>query len=145
TVSTVRDDTRNEANSLVAVFWAADSLPEPARGQIQDLSKSYTRTVIDQEWPKMQNGEAVTGPGWSILDHLRAAIDGATTDGDWQSARKTDAASQVWNIYQSRQARLTAAGSQGVSTVVWLALLVGTIMSISLPYLLDLRQLTTHI
>ena len=145
TVSSVRDDARNEANSVVAVYWAADALPEPARGQIQDLSKSYARTVIDQEWPKMQSGEAVPRDGWTILDRLRTAIDGAATDGDWQSARKTEAASQLWNIYQARQSRLTAAGSQGVSTVVWLALIVGTIMSISLPYLLDVRKLATHI
>jgi hypothetical protein len=145
TVSTVRDGAHTEANSLVAVYWASDSLPEPTRGQIQELSKSYARIVIDQEWPKMQNGETVPGPGWAILDKLRAAIDATQTDGDWQSARKTEAASQLWNIYQARQARLTAAGSQGVSTVVWLALLVGSILSISLTYLLDVRKLTTHI
>jgi hypothetical protein len=144
-VSTVRDGSHSEANSLVAVHWAADSLPEPARGQIQDLSKSYARTVIDQEWPKMRDGEAVSGPGWTILDRLRAAIDGAAAGSDWEQARKTEAASQLWNIYQARQARLTAAGSGGVSTVVWLALLVGSIMSISLPYLLDVRKVTTHI
>jgi hypothetical protein len=145
TVSTVREGSHTEANSLVALYWASDSLPEPARGQIQELSKSYARTVIDQEWPKMQNGETVTGPGWDILDRVRGAIDGAKTDGDWQSARKTEAASQLWNIYQARQARLTAAGSQGVSTVVWLALLAGSLMSLSLPYLLDVQKLTTHI
>jgi len=144
-VSTVRDGSHTEANSLVAVHWAADSLPEPARSQIQDLSKSYARTVIDQEWPKMRNSEAVSGSGWAILDRLRAAIDGAAAEGDWQQARKTEAASQLWNIYQARQARLTSAGTEGVSTVVWLALLVGSIMSISLPYLLDVRKLTTHI
>jgi len=93
----------------------------------------------------MRNGEPVTGPGWAILDRLRAAIDAARADGDWQTARKTEAASQLWNIYQQRQARLTAAGNEGVSTVVWLALLVGSIMSISLPLLLDVRKLGTHV
>jgi hypothetical protein len=143
-VSTVRDGSHTEANSLVAVYWASDSLPEPAKGQIQDLAKSYARTVIDQEWPKMRDGEAVAGPGWATLDRLRAAIDSAPANGDWQQARKTEAASQLWNIYQARQARLTAAGSEGVSIVVWLALIAGSLMSLSLPYLLDVRKLTTH-
>jgi hypothetical protein len=144
-VSKVRDGSHNEADSLVAVYWASDSPPEPARGQIQELAKSYARTVIDQEWPKLSQGEPVVGAGWTILDRLRAAIDGAQTDGDWQSARKTEAASQLWNIYQARQARLTAAGNNGVSTVVWLSLIVGTIMTISLTCLLDVRKLATHI
>ena len=144
-VSTVRDGAHTEANSLVAVYWAGDSLSEPAKGAIQGLTKSYARTVIDQEWPKMRNGEAVAGSGWAILDRLRATIDAAPADGDWQQARKTEAASQLWNIYQARQARLTAAGNEGVSTVVWLALLAGSLLSIALPYLLDVRKLTTHI
>jgi hypothetical protein len=143
-VSTIREGSHTEANSLVAVYWAGDSLPEPAKGQIQDLAKSYTRTVIDQEWPKMRDGEAVSGPGWAILDRMRAAIDSASAESDWQQARKAEAASQLWNVYQARQARITAAGSQGVSTVVWLALIVGSLMSLSLPYLLDVRKLVTH-
>lgn len=144
-VSKVRDDSHTEADSLVAVYWASDSLPEPARGQIHDLAKSYALTVIDQEWPKMSQGEPVPGAGWTILDRLRAAIDGAQTDGDWQSARKTEAASQLWNIYQARQSRLTAVGSNGVSTVVWVALIVGTILTIALTCLLDVRKLATHV
>lgn len=143
-VSSVRDGAHTEANSLVAVYWASDSLPEPARGQIQDLAKNYARTVIDQEWPKMIEGESVPGTGWTILDRLRAAIDGTKVDGDWQSERKTEAAGQLWNIYQSRQARLTSAGSAGVSTVVWLALILGSFMSIGLACLLDVQRLATY-
>src|SRR5262245_65229853 len=39
TVSTVRDGSHTEANSLVALHWASDSLPDPAKSQIQDLTK----------------------------------------------------------------------------------------------------------
>ena len=144
-VSTARDQTQNEANSLVAVYWAGDALPEPARGQIQELAKSYARTVIDQEWPSMRNGVAPPGAGSAVLDRLRAAVDGARADNDWQQQRKTEAASQLWNLYQARQARLTAAGSGGVSTVVWLALIIGSVMSVGLPYLLDGPKLFTRI
>jgi hypothetical protein len=144
-VSSVRDDTQTEANSLVAVYWAADALPEPARGQIQEQSRAYARTVIDQEWPNLRNGDQVGRTGWDTLDRLRATISGVTISSDWQAARKEEAASQLWNLYQARQARLTAAESAGVSTVVWLALIAGSIMSIGLPYLLDGPKLFTRI
>ena len=143
-VSTVRDGSYNEANSLVAVYWASDSLPEPARGQIQQMTRTYTRTVIDQEWPAMRDGRPVGGAGWGLLDRIRAAIDGAVTSSDWQADRKSEAASQLWNVYQARQARLTAAGNAGVSAVVWIALVVGSILSILLPYLFDGPKLLTH-
>jgi uncharacterized membrane protein len=143
-VGTVRDGARTEANSLVAVYWAADSLPEPNRGQIQETVRVYTRTVIDQEWPRMSDGGAVDNAGWTLLERMRAAIDGVPTNDDWLLDRKTEAANQLWNVYQARQDRLTAAGHSGVSTVVWLALIIGSILSLSLPYLFDGPKLVTH-
>jgi hypothetical protein len=143
-VSTVRDGSYTEANGLVAVYWAADSLPEPARGQVQELSRTYARTVIDQEWPAMRDGAPVGGSAWALLDRMRAAIDAAPTSSDWQMERKVEAASQLWGVYQARQARLTAAGNSGISAVVWIALIVGSILSLSLPYLFDGPKLRTH-
>lgn len=145
-VSTVQGDAQQEANSIVAVYWAGDALPEPAKSEIKDLSRSYARAVIEQEWPSMRDGLQVGGPGWTLLDRLRATIGGAATGGDaWQEGRKDEAASQLWNVYQARQSRLTAASSEGVSTVVWLALIVGGFLTISLPYLLDGPKLLTRI
>lgn len=143
-VGSARDGSYTEANSLVAAYWAADSLPEPARGQVQELSRTYTRTVIDQEWPAMRDGGAVGDSGWRVLERMRAAISEAPADGDWQESRKEEAATQLWNVYEARQARLTAAGSSGVSAVVWIALIVGSILSLALPYLFDGPKLLTH-
>jgi hypothetical protein len=143
-VSTVRDGARSEANGLVAVYWASDSLPDPAKGQIQELSRTYARAVIDQEWPSLRDGTTVTGSGWSLLDRIRAAIDAAPAESDWQNERKSEAASQLWSVYEARQERLNAAGDSGVSTVVWLALIVGSMLSISLPYLFDGPKVIAH-
>ncbi|SFB43719.1 Protein of unknown function [Amycolatopsis marina] len=143
-VSSVRDGSHTEANGLTAVYWASDSLPAPAREQLQDLSRSYVHTVVEQEWPSMREGEAVGGPGWDLLERMRSTIDGAATRTDWQQDRKAEAAGQLWGVYEARQARLTAAGNAGISTVVWLALVVGSILSVALPYLFDVPKLLTH-
>ena len=92
----------------------------------------------------MRDGAVVSPAGWGLLDRIRATIDGAQTGADWQVDRKTEAASQLWNVYQARQGRLTAAGSSGVSAVVWIALVIGSILSLSLPYLFDGPKLLTH-
>jgi Protein of unknown function (DUF4239) len=144
-VSAAGDSANDEADGLVAVYWAADALPEPARGQLQELSKSYTRTVIDNEWTDMREGVEPSGAGWTQLDKMRTLIDNAPAETDWQQQRKTEAASQLWNVYQARQDRLNAADNDGVSTVVWLALIIGSIMAISLPYLFDGPKLFTRI
>jgi hypothetical protein len=68
------------------------------------------------------------------LNQLRDTIATATPDGDWQQDRKAEAANQLWEVYQARQERLDAAGN-GVNPVVWLALLIGTALSLLFPYL----------
>jgi len=145
TVSTVRDGSYAEANNLVAVYWAGDALPEPRRDEIQDLARSYRTTVIDLEWPDMREGKPVTGPGSVLLDRLRTAINTTPAADDWQRDRRSEATNRLFGLFQARQARLAAAEHNGVSTVVWIALIVGSILSISLAYLFDSPRLATHI
>ncbi|HEU5469238.1 MAG TPA: hypothetical protein VFV67_01185 [Actinophytocola sp.] len=145
TVGSARSGSFTEANALVGVYWAGDSLPEPARTQIQELTRSYTNTVIEQEWPSMREGEPVATAGWDQLERIRVTIDSAPTENDWQSDRKTEAASQLWTVYEARQSRLGAAGESGVSAVLWITLLVGSLLTIALPYLFYVPKLHVHI
>lgn len=144
TVNSVGEGSYTEANALVAVYWASDSLPEPARDQIQQLSASYAKTVAEQEWPSLRDGAPVPGTGWVLLERIRMAIDTAPADSDWQQQRKSEAAGQLWAVYEARQARLTAAGDANVGAAVWLVLIVGSILSISMAYLFDVPGLRTH-
>src|SRR5205823_7533685 len=129
-VSAAREGSHQEADNLVAAVWAADALPEPVGTQVRELSRAYANTVVQQEWPRMREGQEVGGPGWAQLDQLRAAIAQAPADGDWQVDRKTEAANQLRQVYQSRQARLEAADGQGVAMVVWFVLVIGSVITV---------------
>lgn len=142
--STAEDDAVREADGLVAISWAGDSLPEPARTRIHELCQSYAATVVEQEWPRMREGEQVEGDGWAKLDDLRLAIEQVPPADDWQQDRKAEAANQLWEVYQARQDRLNAIGS-GVSTVVWFALILGSLMSMALPYLFGATKLRAYV
>lgn len=144
-VSAAEDGASREAESLVAAYWAADSLPEPARTQVHDLAKSYAVAVAEQEWPNMVAGEEITGPGWAALDQLRRSVAGAAVADEWQHGRKAEAANQLWEVYQARQARLDTAAGEGVSDVIWFALIVGSILSVALPMLFGGPRPVTHI
>jgi hypothetical protein len=139
-----RADTYREADGLVAVAWAGDSLPAPARDRIDTLSRTYANTVIEREWPRMRLAEKVDTSGWSQLNELRMTIEQANAADDWQQARKAEAAEQLWEIYQARQARLNASDS-GVGIVVWFALALGSIATVALPYLFSGAKLTTYV
>lgn len=132
--NSAEEQVQREANALVAVNWSAGSLPEPARSKVDRLSRDYVSTVVDDEWPRMREGEEVGNRGWITLNQLKETIATTAPDGDWQEDRKAEAANQLWEVYQARQERLDAAGN-GVNPVVWLALLIGTLLSLLFPFL----------
>lgn len=143
-VSTASGDADREANALVAVSWAGDSLAEPARSQIRTITQDYADNVIKREWAQLRNGDEVDATGWAMLDDLRLTIEGSEATDDWQQERRIEAANQLWELYQARQDRLGAADG-GVSTVVWFALVAGSVLSLALPYLFGGTRLVTHI
>lgn len=144
-VDTARDNSFQEADSLVAMSWSADSLPQPQRDQIQKLATSYANTVINEEWPKMERGETIDNDSaWNDLTQLRTVIASAPTTSQWETDRKTQAANQLWMVYQDRQTRLNEA-AEGVSAVIWFALAVGSLMSVALPMLFGGPKEHTHV
>ena len=132
--NSAEEQVHKEANALIAVNWSADSLPEPAKTKVDELIRDYVSIVVRDEWPRMREGENVGNKGWLTLNQLRDTIASAAPDGDWPQDRKAEAANQLWEVYQARQQRLDAA-ENGVNPVVWLALVIGTGLSLLFPYL----------
>ncbi|RKT53901.1 DUF4239 domain-containing protein [Saccharothrix australiensis] len=128
------DSAYQEADGLVAATWAADALSREAGGEVRELSRAYATTVINDEWPGMAAGEDVVSDGWGQLDRIRQVVAAAPADDEWQVSRKTEAANQLWRVYQARQARLDAAGGS-VSAVVWFVLVLGSVLTVGLSLL----------
>ncbi|MDA3628876.1 DUF4239 domain-containing protein [Saccharopolyspora sp. WRP15-2] len=144
-VTDARDGSYREAQGLAAVAWAVDSLPEPAGDQVRELGAAYLHTVIDQEWPVMQGGGEVTGPGWAQLDRIREVVLNAGADGEFEEDRKTEASTQLGQVYEERHERLTRAFDRGVVAVVWFVLIAGSVVCVLLPNLFGGTRLFPHI
>lgn len=129
-----QDTTYDEANALVAVQWASESLAEPAKSKVEELTQAYATEVSEREWPNMQAGIPVMGNGWTLLSELQTTVEQAKTTSDRQENSRVEASNQIWNVYQARQVRLNSSGS-GVSAVVWFAIMVGSLMSVALMFM----------
>ncbi|MFF5989579.1 bestrophin-like domain [Prauserella flavalba] len=145
-VTQAGEDASGEAHSLVAMAWAADALPEPARSEVLRLSREYADTVIDREWPQLQAEQEVTGPGWTQLDRMRVAIADARIDtGDeWESGRKAEAQTQLVTLYEQREARVAESADRGLGPVVWFVLALGGFITVVLSNLFGGTRLWTH-
>ncbi|WP_432937556.1 hypothetical protein ACQPXM_25330 [Kribbella sp. CA-253562] len=128
------ENTYQEANALIAVRWASDSLAEPARARIEKLTQDYASQVSENEWPDLRAGKPVDERGWTLLTQLQNEIERVPTKSDREEDSRVEASAQLWNVYEARQERLNSAGS-GVNAVVWFAILVGSAMSIGLMFL----------
>lgn len=142
-----REGADSEARSLVTATWAAESLPDPTPAQVRDLARAYAETVMNQEWPRMREGAEVPDQGWAQLDKLRAAVDAAAipSDDEWLVDQKTEAASDLRNVYEARQARLNAVGDNQVGPVLWFVLAAGSFVFVLLPNLFGGTRSLTHI
>lgn len=129
-----QDTTYEEANALVAVQWASESLAPADRVKVEQLTHSYATVVSEQEWPDMKAGRPTSAEGWTLLSNLQTTVERAKTTTERQENSRVEAAAQVWNVYQARQVRLNASGS-GVSAVVWFAIMVGSVMSVALMFM----------
>lgn len=145
TVTDAREGAYREAQGLVAVSWAVDSLPGPAGTEVRDRSAQYVRTVIEQEWPGMRGGRPVDDPGWDRLDAIRGAVQRARADGEFQEDRKIEASDQLNDVYQERQERVTRATDDGVVAVVWFVLIIGSVVCVILPNLFGGTRLFPHV
>jgi len=143
-VRSAADTSQQEANSLVALTWAGNELPAPAGAHINALANRYAHQVINTEWPEMSAHKPVTGAGWTTLTALQKAISDAKTTSQYQDSRKAEASDQLFSVYQNRQQRINDAASS-VSTVIWFALAIGSLLSLGLPLLFGGPKIRAHI
>lgn len=144
--STVRDGSYDETQALVSASWAAESLPEPAHSQVPQLARQYAQTVVQQEWPDLQNRRMPGPAAWTLLNHMRESLDATELpDDDWLVNQKTEAATDLTTVYEKRQARLNAVRDNDVGVVLWFVLIIGSIIFVLLPNLFGGTKQATHI
>jgi hypothetical protein len=55
--TTAQNTVTSEAADVVEIHRLAEQLPETHRDYIQELAESYTRVVVQEEWPMMGGGQ----------------------------------------------------------------------------------------
>jgi hypothetical protein len=143
-VSSARSGSYQEADSLVAVYWDANLLPRPASTQIQKLAVSYGQTVLDDEWPAMQDRGTLGDTGKSTLDELHDTIAAFVPTTYPQEDRQTQLTNDLSSVYQARQQRISASTTR-VNPLIWAALIVGAILSVALTCLFGGDKLLVHV
>jgi hypothetical protein len=132
----------DEANDLGELFWLAQEFPEPQRDNVQKLTRSYARVVVDQEWSLMEQGHASPRAG-ALVDEMRSNIYKFDPKTYAEQTRYNEGLVLVRSLVDKRRLRLLEA-SQGIPYILWGVLLSGWVIVVGFTYLFGLENTWSH-
>src|ERR671916_849459 len=137
-----RDRTQREASALAAVYWRADELPKPEQRRVQQLCRSYARTVIQEEWPLMSQ-EKESERAQSIVNDLQNSINEFNPSTAVQAELEGQLVKQVDDLGGLRELRLVDS-TASIPSILWVLLLGAGSVVISFTYLFGVQHFWMH-
>jgi hypothetical protein len=132
----------DEASEVAEIFWIAHQLPQPEGRRIQELARSYSRVVVEEEWPLMERGKA-SPRAWATLDDLRDSVQSFQPTTDAQVALYQEAIGRMDELSDARRERLLAA-DEGLPGILWVVLIIGGVLVVGFTYLFGMENNLTH-
>lgn len=141
---TAADITANaEATSLVNVFRLAEGLPSAQRDQIQKLARDYADSMLNDEWPAMQNRQLGTG-GHPIVEQLWSTAIHTMPANASEQASQGEILAELAAMTQSRRLRQLQSQSN-LPTVLWVVLIVGGVITTLSSCLFGTESFKLHV
>lgn len=130
----------SEASSLIALATDVSAYPEPERKNLIWLLRDYTRDLIKITWPNQQKGIVTMEGNFTISAfHERLLRFEPQTAG--QEIMHAETLRQYNNYLEKRQLRILAT-STSIHEIMWVVVLVGAMMNITLVWLFDMRLMS---
>ena len=126
-----------EAGFLRAIHRSMASYPEPVRSEVQGLIRDYTRFIIEEAWPLQRKG-IVTSAGAPMTDEMYAKVFAFEPQTKAQEILHTQTVVQLNQMAELRRARIQAVGT-GLPPLMWYVVGAGTMITILLLWMLDMR------
>ena len=136
------DDSQIEANMVSQIYFTARGMPEPQRGELQDVTRQYVATVIDEEWPLMRQGRT-SSEARALVARMRVitnSMQPRTPRDEILMAQQLDA---INALVDARRAR-TSAVEPSVPAVMWTGLLAGTVIAVGFTFFYDYTRFLPH-
>ncbi len=119
----------NEANALENIYRLADGLPDPQRGQIEVLARSYAETVMNGDWPQMAAGEVPEASN-KINQNLWKTLMSVKNGSPTEIVAEDHALSELSELTERRRMRLVQNAFR-LPGVLWCVLIIGGAVTIA--------------
>lgn len=132
----------DEASALEVMYRNAETFPQPYRDQAQQAVRSYTESVLDDDWPALADGTGSPGTA-AALDGLFAVWGPMRPDPTWsdQYAKSFDRLDDVVTLRNERIEHSTAA----LPPIYWFVVFGGAILTVLYFSLSYMTNRTMHV
>ncbi|MFD3436820.1 hypothetical protein ACFWU3_04860 [Streptomyces sp. NPDC058685] len=137
--SAAQDDVRREAQALYEVTQRAEVYPPDVQRQLHSDIDRYVAHVVHQEWPRMIDGQELTGRGGELLDVVRSDIARRVPVGELEAQAYQPMLDQVAVADDARNAREQNAGAT-LPGVVWFGLITGALVTVGLIFTMQIGR-----
>lgn len=138
TYNSANDRAEREAATLASFYRNITQLPEPARSDVQKLTRAYTADVINTEWPAQRNGLA-PATGDAILTKLAAKLYAIPVTTPNIEIVLAECVAQFSNLVDARRARIQSTNS-ALPASLWWVIIVGTMINMSMTWILSIKN-----
>jgi hypothetical protein len=128
-----------EASTLRGIYRDSLALPPEAQDDVQDLVLQYAREVTTREWPSMAEAEPGDPRTGLIFDDLTRVLSSVEVETPAQQEFVGAAAERLSELVSLRSQRLDFV-EIGIPGVLWLALIIGGVVTIGFALLFGLEN-----
>ena len=132
----------SEADALAAIVRDSGAFPQPDRDAVRSGVGAYVRVVVDEEWPRMREGED-SARAWAAVDGIFAALQAFEPTSARTRAFYDDAVRQLNAALEARRNRLDDAAG-GLPWVIVVLLVVGSAVILGYTVLIGSRSFGFH-
>ena len=136
----------SEANAVAEIAWLAHRLPEPEHHVLQEDARSYAQEVVDNEWPRMEQGLGGVQSlpeGWDLVDDMRATLQEVEPSTVAEQELYAEGLDQIQRLNDARRMRIVAS-KEGLPGVLWAVLVFGGVVTVGFTYLFGMRNSWAH-
>ena len=137
-----RDTVEQEAGSLRSLYRDSQSLPEPTRSRMSDLTVRYAEVVAGEEWEAMDGGGS-SRVAFDLVGEMFATLGGVTTSTSTQETFLADALVRLNDVTEDRADRLTVA-EEGPVSILWVAIILGGVITVGFALIFGVSDERLH-
>lgn len=133
-----------EASALRSIYRESSAFPPEVREQLHGDVRRYAEAVVDREWPAMADGRAGDPAVGQVLDQMSEDLTHLPASTPTQQEYVGAEAMRFNDLVTARSKRLDYVEG-GVHAVLWVALVLGAVVTIGFAMIFGLRSTTLHV